>query len=146
MIYPNAVQFSCEHSVSNQGLLDLTLSYNNKVIAQKRNNLTVGNKVLVCNREKGKALHVYSATITKKLDYPSSAWSNHGGKLWASNWEVEPTSEVVYLTEDEVRRICGSLMNWHICNSSFMGSGKNVEPVGEPRVRLVEYLETNHSA
>lgn len=146
MIYPNAIQFSREHSVNNQGLLDLTLSYNNKVIAQKRNNLTVGNKVLVCNREKGTGIHAYSATITKKLDHPSSVWSNHGGKVWESNWEVEPSSEVVYLTEDEVRRICGSSMNWHICNSSFMGNGKNVEPVGKPRARLVEYLEIKHPA
>ena len=57
MTYPNAIQFSSEHSVNNQGLLDLTLSYNNKVIAQKRNNLTVGNKVLICNREKGRGMH-----------------------------------------------------------------------------------------
>ena len=113
MTYPNAIQFSSEHSVNNQGLLDLTLSYNNKVIAQRRNNLTVGNKVLICNRDRGTGIHVYSATITKKLDYPSSVWFNHGGRLWQSNWEVEPSSEVVYLTEDEVRRICGSSMNWH---------------------------------
>tara|TARA_Y100000034_G_C6519961_1_gene223729 strand:- start:23 stop:463 length:441 start_codon:yes stop_codon:yes gene_type:complete len=146
MSYPNAVQFKPEHSVNNQGLLDLTLSYNHKVIAQKRSNLTVGNKVLVCTRIKGKALHVYSAIITTKLDYPASVWFNHGGKLWKSNWEVEPTSEVVYLTEEEIKSICGSRMNWHVFNSSFMGNGRNKEPVGKPRARLVEYLETNHPA
>ena len=147
MTYPNAIQFKSEHSVNNQSLLDLTISYNNKVIAKNGvKNLTVGNKVLVFAREKGVGTHVYSAVIKELLDYPSSAWFEHGGKLWNVNYAVEPTSEVVYLTETEVKTICAPWKTWQIANTVFMGGGDNVEKIGKPRVRLVEYLETNHPA
>ena len=145
--YPNAIQFKSDHSVNNQSLLDLTISYNNKVIAKNGvKNFTVGNKVLVFSREEGIGMHVYSGIIKELLDYPSSVWFNHGGKLWKVNYAIETTSEVVYLTEAEVKTICSPWKTWQMCNSVFMGGKNNVEPIGKPRIRLVEYLEANHSA
>tara|TARA_R100000808_G_C2099487_1_gene117092 strand:- start:417 stop:860 length:444 start_codon:yes stop_codon:yes gene_type:complete len=145
MTYPNAIQFTSKNSVSNQGLLDLTISYNNKVIAKNGSkNFTIGGKVLVFSREHGTGLHVYSAVIKELMDYPSSVWLEHGGKLFTVNYTIEPTSEVVYLTEAKVKTICAPFHTWQIANAIFMGGKDNVEPIGKPRARLVEYLETNH--
>tara|TARA_R110000851_G_C12714900_1_gene527759 strand:- start:65 stop:508 length:444 start_codon:yes stop_codon:yes gene_type:complete len=143
-IYPNAINFSNKHSVANQGLLDLTLSYSHEVVAQTLGNVTLGNNVLVFSRDHGEGIHVYSAVITNKLTRPSKIWYNFGGKLWKNNWEIIPTSKIKYLTEAEVKGICGLQMSWQICNPSFMGSGKNTEKIGNPRVRLLDYLQTNH--
>tara|TARA_R110002153_G_scaffold136259_1_gene286118 strand:+ start:395 stop:829 length:435 start_codon:yes stop_codon:yes gene_type:complete len=137
----NAVQFSSNHSVSGQSLLDLTLSYNNNVIAQTRGNLTVGNEVLVFARNKGVGLHVYAAIIIDKLAVPSPVWQQNGGNLWAHNWSITPVSDVIYLTEPAVRNICGPDMTFQMCNSSFMGSGKSWKKVGSPRAKLYAYLK-----
>jgi len=142
MNYPNCIRYSPEHSAKKSGDTDIVISYNRKVIGQTRGNLSIGNEVLVLSRDKDrKQMTVFGAIIIGKLDECPRCWAENGGKVWKNNWSIEPLTKPRILTESHIERIIGHKPNWQITNSSFMGGGKNVNSIGIPRQKILDYLK-----
>ena len=137
--YPNCIRYSDGMPKGSSGLDNLTISFNKRVIGQTRGNLSVGNEVLVCYRDKkNKLLHAFGAKITKRLSQSPSYW----GYAPKYCWEIEPTSEITTLTERTIEdKILCHKPNWQITNSSFMGGGKNVNSIGIPRIKILSYIK-----
>ena len=139
--YPNCINYSPKHSAGKSGDTDITISYKEKVIGQTRGNLSAGNDVLVLSRDKDrKQVTVFVAEIIEKLKEYPTCWAERGGKIWKHNWSINPKSKPITLHEYEIEDILGHKPNWLLANSSFMGGGKNVDKVGIPRQKIIDYL------
>jgi len=140
-LYPNAIQYKDSHSSLGNGLSDLIMSFDHKVIASNLINLTIGNTAIVAyNDVKEGVLYAFGAIIIERLDYQPTIWKTNGGQMWAGNWSIEPITRIERLTWDQIENLIGQPPTRHIINQSMGGGGKNIPKIGKPRQMIIEHM------